>query len=180
MSNWNQRRSEPLFSYRWACSVSADRKVTAWRQKRTLAKVFGGQASHEPRRWEEDYQLVEYQGLFEEYLEMGKYLHSLNAARITGLSVWCRPKRSDLCCSAPVWLHHHLRGSVPPRAPLRSPKQLGGNPPGRSQVCVWVPPPGGRARPEHRRVVQHPGGAVPPVSHRQRESPPLSPTDTSF
>uniref|UniRef100_A0A3B4G238 Anoctamin n=2 Tax=Haplochromini TaxID=319058 RepID=A0A3B4G238_9CICH len=45
-------------------------KVKAWRQKRTLAKVLGGKASHEPRRWEEDYQLVECEGLFEEYLEM--------------------------------------------------------------------------------------------------------------
>lgn len=47
--------------------------MQAWRQKRTLAKVLGAKASHEPRRWEEDYQLVECQGLFEEYLEMGKY-----------------------------------------------------------------------------------------------------------
>uniref|UniRef100_A0A8C4EQ98 Anoctamin n=1 Tax=Dicentrarchus labrax TaxID=13489 RepID=A0A8C4EQ98_DICLA len=45
-------------------------KVKAWRQKRTLAKVLGGKASHEPQRWEEDYQLVECEGLFEEYLEM--------------------------------------------------------------------------------------------------------------
>uniref|UniRef100_I3JH94 Anoctamin n=1 Tax=Oreochromis niloticus TaxID=8128 RepID=I3JH94_ORENI len=45
-------------------------KVKAWRQKRTLAKVLGGKASHEPRRWEEDYKLVECEGLFEEYLEM--------------------------------------------------------------------------------------------------------------
>ncbi|XP_023120302.2 anoctamin-7 isoform X1 [Amphiprion ocellaris] len=45
-------------------------KVKAWRQKRTLAKVIGSKVSHEPRRWEEDYQLVECEGLFEEYLEM--------------------------------------------------------------------------------------------------------------
>ncbi|XP_068589972.1 anoctamin-7 isoform X2 [Cebidichthys violaceus] len=45
-------------------------KVKAWKQKRTLAKVLGDNASHEPRRWEEDYQLVECEGLFEEYLEM--------------------------------------------------------------------------------------------------------------
>ncbi|XP_022608916.1 anoctamin-7-like [Seriola dumerili] len=45
-------------------------KVKAWRQKRTLAKVLGDKASREPRRWEEDYQLVECEGLFEEYLEM--------------------------------------------------------------------------------------------------------------
>ncbi|KAM9751743.1 anoctamin-7 isoform 1-T1 [Menidia menidia] len=45
-------------------------KVKGWRQKRTLASVFGGDASHEPQRWEEDYQLVECGGLFEEYLEM--------------------------------------------------------------------------------------------------------------
>ncbi|XP_068607157.1 anoctamin-7 [Brachionichthys hirsutus] len=45
-------------------------KVKAWRQKRTMSKVLGGKASSEPRRWEEDYQLVECEGLFEEYLEM--------------------------------------------------------------------------------------------------------------
>lgn len=31
-------------------------------------------ASHERQRWEEDYQLVECEGLFEEYLEMGKLM----------------------------------------------------------------------------------------------------------
>ncbi|KAM7410947.1 hypothetical protein PAMA_021082 [Pampus argenteus] len=45
-------------------------KVKAWRQKRSLAKVLRGKTSHEPQRWEEDYQLVECEGLFEEYLEM--------------------------------------------------------------------------------------------------------------
>uniref|UniRef100_A0A668AYJ8 Anoctamin n=1 Tax=Myripristis murdjan TaxID=586833 RepID=A0A668AYJ8_9TELE len=45
-------------------------KVKAWRQKRAMDKVRGGKASHEPRRWEEDYQLVQCEGLFEEYLEM--------------------------------------------------------------------------------------------------------------
>ncbi|XP_040049243.2 anoctamin-7 isoform X2 [Gasterosteus aculeatus] len=45
-------------------------KVKAWHQKRTLAKVLGENASREPRRWEEDYKLVECEGLFEEYLEM--------------------------------------------------------------------------------------------------------------
>lgn len=49
-----------------------DSKVKAWRQKRTLSKVLGSKVSHERRRWEEDYQLVECEGLFEEYLEMGK------------------------------------------------------------------------------------------------------------
>ncbi|XP_013991001.1 anoctamin-7 [Salmo salar] len=33
-------------------------KVKAWQQKRALNKVCGTQASQEPRRWEEDYQLV--------------------------------------------------------------------------------------------------------------------------
>lgn len=47
--------------------------MKAWHQKRTLAKVMGDKAAHEPQRWEEDYQLVECEGLFEEYLEMGMY-----------------------------------------------------------------------------------------------------------
>ncbi|CDQ91799.1 unnamed protein product [Oncorhynchus mykiss] len=45
-------------------------KVKAWQQKRALNKVRGTQNSQEPRRWEEDYQLVECEGLFEEYLEI--------------------------------------------------------------------------------------------------------------
>uniref|UniRef100_A0A3P8USS8 Anoctamin n=1 Tax=Cynoglossus semilaevis TaxID=244447 RepID=A0A3P8USS8_CYNSE len=45
-------------------------KIKAWRQKRTLAKVLGKKASYTPQRWEEDYQLLECEGLFEEYLEM--------------------------------------------------------------------------------------------------------------
>lgn len=52
----------------------SDSKVKAWQQKRTVSKVLGSKASHEPRRWERDYQLVECEGLFEEYLEMGKFL----------------------------------------------------------------------------------------------------------
>uniref|UniRef100_A0A8C7J2D4 Anoctamin n=1 Tax=Oncorhynchus kisutch TaxID=8019 RepID=A0A8C7J2D4_ONCKI len=44
--------------------------VKAWQQKRALNKVRGTQNSQEPRRWEEDYQLVECEGLFEEYLEI--------------------------------------------------------------------------------------------------------------
>uniref|UniRef100_A0A8C5ERF8 Anoctamin n=1 Tax=Gouania willdenowi TaxID=441366 RepID=A0A8C5ERF8_GOUWI len=45
-------------------------KVKAWKQRRTLEKVLGESASRKARRWEEDYQLVECEGLFEEYLEM--------------------------------------------------------------------------------------------------------------
>uniref|UniRef100_A0A7N8X477 Anoctamin n=1 Tax=Mastacembelus armatus TaxID=205130 RepID=A0A7N8X477_9TELE len=45
-------------------------KLKAWRQKKTLSKVLGDKSSHENRRWEEDYKLVECEGLFEEYLEM--------------------------------------------------------------------------------------------------------------
>ena len=71
--------------------------------------------------------------------------------------------------SAAVWLHHHLRGGLPPGAPLRSAQQLGRGPPGRPQVCVWVPPAGGPACAEHRRLVQHPGGPVAPLRHRKRE-----------
>lgn len=55
-------------------SICSGSKVKAWRQKRTLAKVLGSKATHERQRWEEDYQLVECEGLFEEYLEMGEYL----------------------------------------------------------------------------------------------------------
>lgn len=58
------------------CSLSlcSGSKVKAWRQKRTLAKVLGSKATRERQRWEGDYQLVECEGLFEEYLEMGECL----------------------------------------------------------------------------------------------------------
>ncbi|XP_054856935.1 anoctamin-7-like [Eublepharis macularius] len=45
-------------------------KLKAWRQKRRLARVRGGQICQEPKRWEEDFELIECEGLFEEYLEM--------------------------------------------------------------------------------------------------------------
>ncbi|XP_041953375.1 anoctamin-7 isoform X2 [Alosa sapidissima] len=45
-------------------------KVKAWRQKRALASVRKAQVSHEPQRWEQDYELIECEGLFEEYLEI--------------------------------------------------------------------------------------------------------------
>nr|XP_033778364.1 anoctamin-7-like [Geotrypetes seraphini] len=45
-------------------------KLKAWRQKRKLAKVRGSQISQESKRWEEDYELINCEGLFEEYLEM--------------------------------------------------------------------------------------------------------------
>uniref|UniRef100_A0A8C5CSP7 Anoctamin n=1 Tax=Gadus morhua TaxID=8049 RepID=A0A8C5CSP7_GADMO len=41
--------------------------VKSWQQKRSLDKVRGGCVLH---RWEEDYRLVEEEGLFDEYLEM--------------------------------------------------------------------------------------------------------------
>ncbi|XP_039611532.1 anoctamin-7 isoform X2 [Polypterus senegalus] len=45
-------------------------KMKAWKQKRKIAKVRGTQISQESKRWEEDYELIECEGLFEEYLEM--------------------------------------------------------------------------------------------------------------
>ncbi|XP_061457515.1 anoctamin-7-like isoform X2 [Rhineura floridana] len=45
-------------------------KLKSWRQKRKLARVRGAQICQEPKPWEEDYELIECEGLFEEYLEM--------------------------------------------------------------------------------------------------------------
>ncbi|XP_020637693.3 anoctamin-7 isoform X2 [Pogona vitticeps] len=45
-------------------------KLKAWNQKRKLARVRGSQICQETKRWEEDYELIECEGLFEEYLEM--------------------------------------------------------------------------------------------------------------
>ncbi|XP_054996598.1 anoctamin-7 [Sorex araneus] len=45
-------------------------KLKAWWQKRQLAGLRDTQIGQELRRWEEDYELIECEGLFEEYLEM--------------------------------------------------------------------------------------------------------------
>ncbi|XP_078095881.1 anoctamin-7 [Mustelus asterias] len=45
-------------------------KLKAWRQKHKLAIVRGSQICQEPKRWEEDNELIPCEGLFEEYLEM--------------------------------------------------------------------------------------------------------------
>ncbi|XP_011619642.1 anoctamin-7 isoform X1 [Takifugu rubripes] len=45
-------------------------KVRVWLQKRGVYKVIGAKETVEIHRWEEDYQLVKSEGLFEEYLEM--------------------------------------------------------------------------------------------------------------
>ncbi|XP_069040094.1 anoctamin-7 isoform X2 [Lepisosteus oculatus] len=45
-------------------------KVKSWLQKRELAALRGTQIPQEPKRWEEDYELLQCEGLFEEYLEM--------------------------------------------------------------------------------------------------------------
>lgn len=47
-------------------------KVKAWRQKKSLTSVKKAQSGREAKRWEEDYELIECEGLFDEYLEIGK------------------------------------------------------------------------------------------------------------
>ncbi|XP_006145308.1 anoctamin-7 [Tupaia chinensis] len=45
-------------------------KLKAWWQKRQLAELRAVQVGQELQRWEEDYELLECEGLFQEYLEM--------------------------------------------------------------------------------------------------------------
>uniref|UniRef100_A0A3B4EAQ2 Anoctamin n=1 Tax=Pygocentrus nattereri TaxID=42514 RepID=A0A3B4EAQ2_PYGNA len=45
-------------------------KVKAWRQKKALSSVKKAQSGLEPQRWEQDYELIECEGLFDEYLEI--------------------------------------------------------------------------------------------------------------
>ncbi|XP_056589437.1 anoctamin-7 isoform X1 [Triplophysa dalaica] len=45
-------------------------KLKAWKQKRSLSSVKKAQSSAEPQRWEQDYELIPCEGLFEEYLEI--------------------------------------------------------------------------------------------------------------
>ncbi|XP_070929877.1 anoctamin-7 isoform X8 [Macaca nemestrina] len=79
----------------------------------------------------------------------------------------------EVLIPAAVRLRHHLRGRLSARAALRSAQQLGGDPPGRAQVRLRVPAPGGRARPGHRHLVPHPGGHHAPGGHQQRLPPGL-------
>uniref|UniRef100_S4R4Z6 Anoctamin n=1 Tax=Petromyzon marinus TaxID=7757 RepID=S4R4Z6_PETMA len=53
---------------------SCRRKIKAWLQKRKLAALRGSHVAPESSRWEEDYELIPCEGLFEEYLEMGPVL----------------------------------------------------------------------------------------------------------
>lgn len=50
------------------------RKIKAWRQRRQLSGIRGTQVPRERHRWEKDYTLIECEGLFDEYLEMGKLM----------------------------------------------------------------------------------------------------------
>ncbi|KAM9445425.1 anoctamin-7 [Clarias gariepinus] len=45
-------------------------KVKAWRQKKALTSVKKAQSGRVAQRWEEDYELIECEGLFDEYLEI--------------------------------------------------------------------------------------------------------------
>ncbi|KAI5095678.1 anoctamin-7 [Silurus meridionalis] len=45
-------------------------KVKAWRQKKALTSVKKAQSGREAHRWEQDYELIECEGLFDEYLEI--------------------------------------------------------------------------------------------------------------
>lgn len=49
-------------------------KIKAWRQKRALSSVKKAQKAEEPKRWEQDYELIPCEGLFDEYLEIGKMI----------------------------------------------------------------------------------------------------------
>uniref|UniRef100_A0A671RR90 Anoctamin n=1 Tax=Sinocyclocheilus anshuiensis TaxID=1608454 RepID=A0A671RR90_9TELE len=45
-------------------------KIKAWRQKRALSSVKKAQKAEEPKCWEQDYELIPCEGLFDEYLEI--------------------------------------------------------------------------------------------------------------
>ncbi|XP_078281128.1 anoctamin-7 [Rhinoraja longicauda] len=45
-------------------------KLKAWWQKRRVAIIRGSQICQEPKHWEDDYELIASEGLFDEYLEM--------------------------------------------------------------------------------------------------------------
>uniref|UniRef100_A0A8C1EFR8 Anoctamin n=1 Tax=Cyprinus carpio carpio TaxID=630221 RepID=A0A8C1EFR8_CYPCA len=45
-------------------------KIKAWRQKRALSSVKKAQKAEQPKCWEQDYELIPCEGLFDEYLEI--------------------------------------------------------------------------------------------------------------
>lgn len=64
--------------------------------------------------WEENYELLLCEGLFSEYLEMGRFFHSpelslvFQQLLVSWLNFYLVSTNSD-----PIWLHHHLCGGVP-------------------------------------------------------------------
>ncbi|XP_069901469.1 anoctamin-7-like [Globicephala melas] len=62
-------------------------KLKTWRQKRHLAGLQDTQIRQEQRRWEEDCELIEFKGQFDEYLEMVQVHHHLRGSLPTGTPI---------------------------------------------------------------------------------------------
>ena len=75
------------------------------------------------KRWEEDYQLVDNGGLFQEYLEMGKSSNFFFILEFRGLTlidvetfvmiIICHFFSLFGRCSYAVWFYHDFRGCIP-------------------------------------------------------------------
>lgn len=80
------------------------RKLKAWHQKRELARVRGGQIRQEPSCWEEDFELIPCEGLFEEYLEMGRGAEGAGVGPALCHWGWAGGRRLGQCRKCPVLL----------------------------------------------------------------------------
>lgn len=75
---------------------------------------YRGRSQTKMTPWEENYQLLLCEGLFSEYLEMGRFFHSpgpplvLQQLLVSWLNFDLMSTNSD-----PIWLHHHLCGGMP-------------------------------------------------------------------
>ena len=129
-----------------------------WWSRRKMKKVGGGGQNVENKaqlpQWDKDWNLqpMNTHGLVDEYLEMGKTLHSfwvlylseegrktfkvctLFVPELRRTSSEVHPNGSFIC-SSPVWLHHHLCSGVPAGSSPGSAQQHHRDSPGCQEVC---------------------------------------------
>lgn len=86
---------------------------------------------------------------------------------VTALFRQVRP--NAFLSSSPIWLYHYFRGCLPTGSTLCTVKQLGGNPTGCTEVCLWNQTHCGWASRKYWYLVQNPGHVGTPGSHQQCE-----------
>lgn len=129
-----------------------------WWSRRKMKKVGGGGQNVENKaqlpQWDKDWNLqpMNAHGLVDEYLEMGKTLHSFEVLYLSeegrkSLTLFVPELRrtssevhpnGSFLCSSPVWLHHHLCSGIPAGSSPGSAQQYHWDSSWRLQVCHSV------------------------------------------